>query len=188
MNAMLPLAAVLVGAAALLSPSAETADARSKPAAPPLPKRSIVHVCPIPRSFDQYVRDSDDVVAARVVAVRPVVPIAGIPYREVDLDVHFSVKAMAPSKLTIDVIGAQTDTVQATAPESPEFGVGEEVALFLLHDASTGHWGILGLSEGTTRAWVDAAGTTRLRGRLVSDESSVSFFDRVLNRWADQPR
>jgi hypothetical protein len=138
----------------------------------------------IPRqSLSTFVSTCSDLVHARVDSVEAVFPNAGLPYRNVELDVIGDLKRTTTSKLSIQIVGASDATHDFKADRSPELKPGQEVVLFLWSDPMTNVTGILGLADGTYQ--VQGAGADATVTGLYAYEMSIPlFFQEAFELWS----
>ena|SRR5690349_3653800 len=141
--------------------------------------RAEILACPL----ESYAKLADEIVHARVEAVRVVQRGRALPMREVDLTILNAIKGESRSRLSVQVIGAQTPERTVLAPDAPELRPGEEVVLFLCYDRDSGTAGILGLSQGTYRVSEGPNGLVTVSGLHANQEGLGAFFARVTEEW-----
>ena len=129
-----------------------------------------------PMNISDLVRNSSDIVAGTVAAVRPGT-MGNIPYVEIELNVTDAVRGGAQRTLTFKRIGLQASAApvdgrvaMGRVPGMTDFTVGEKVFLFLGPTSSRGFRAPVGLQQGKF---------TYGTGSVRNDRQNVGLFTNV---------
>jgi hypothetical protein len=177
--------AVLGVALALPAPAVSTIEthAPTKEVRPAGTRIAMLRAEILDSSLETYAKFADEIVQARVDAVRVVQRGRALPMREVDLTVLNAIKGESRSKLSVRIIGAQTPALTVLAPDAPQFQPNEEVVLFLCYDRESGSAGILGLSQGTYRVSEAPDGQKTVTGLHANKVELGAFLAHVMEEW-----
>jgi hypothetical protein len=130
-----------------------------------------------PLPLGTLARAATDVVRARVLEMRPVIPAKGISYNEVDLELSWALKGLGENFLTIHVPGVADATHPTIVEHDPHLAIGEDVVLFLLLDDQSGAISILGLDQGVYRIVTDTNGQEVVFGNEAQGAELSAFID-----------
>jgi hypothetical protein len=147
---------------------------------PVIRERVYVNMPEMPRS--KLMSVATDVIAGRVVDMRPVFPDDGIGYTEVDIALTWSIVGADDEQLTVRFPGANDGRNLTMVQGAPQVFIGEDVVLLIDRDDEN-ITSIVGMDYGVYRISVDEAGAEVVVGSHSSAVSMDHFLAELSKDW-----